>query len=199
MLKYLIVKLFRMNYLERNHLVIAEVGQSLRLQRGVIVGSAEDTTFRYVGHYRSPSLDRELFVGLKEHKGYKAGRDLRQWITYELAFIRAVEHNFPYLLQEFPVFYGLLADQKGKPVGRITEDFSEGGRFKVFDIPNDPTRLPTELRALIGDDYEELATMCFSVNGQRRLGNFDSIIRGVVEGKFPYSDLINELENILYK
>ena len=55
-----------MDYLGRNRLLIAEIGQNLRLERGYEVGRGSGSRFTAVGHYRSKVLGDDVYVGLKE-------------------------------------------------------------------------------------------------------------------------------------
>ena len=184
-----------MNYLERNQLLIAEIGQNLRLQRGKVIGVGTLSTFRSAGNYRSSLLDDDLYVGLKEIPSIRHALDFQ--VALDLALIRAVEQNLPYMLSEFPIFYGLIRDSKGEKIGVVTEDFSKGGRYEVEDM-GAYEELPRELEKFLEmpiTDYP-LCTTSFLVNGQRRIGDFCIIylyIHDEFEKFSPY-DLKKEID-----
>ena len=193
-----------MNYLERNQLVIAEMGQKLRLERGKLIAdhhgfmTDRTTTVTSLGHYPSELLRGEVYVGLKEYSN-KSKRTLPVVVATDLAIIHGAEQYVPQLLPEFPIFYGLLARSNGEPLGVLTEDFSKGGKYKVKDMYDSDRNLPKELEALVGKriDPYELATVCFTVNGQRRLGDFGAIHIALLaadwEEKYSFYDIMDSL------
>ncbi len=184
-----------MDYLERNQLIVAEIGRNLRIQRTGHTAYSERTAFTPVGSYYSQVLREELFAGLKEGS-------LPEWrVFHDLAFMRSLEGKFPHLVPELPIFYGLLRNREGAPLGVIMEDFSKGSKHKVHDVYEDGKNLPGELRDLVGTpnlSNVELAKVCFMVEGCRRLGDFDSIRSGLsvpeLIERFPFADLEEQLE-----
>ncbi len=202
--KYVIISIFAMDYLGRNRLVIAEIGQNLRLERGYEVRRGSGSIFTAVGHYRSKVLGNDVYVGLKERKKFR-GDVLRFPTARDLSLLRAIEQKLPHLLQEFPLFYGLLVDSTGEEVGVICEDFSQGGKYEVNEvtrswrIPVRDDEIPKELERLKGRkiDNHDLATMCFLVDGRRRIGDFVEVFSGLsiseMEEIFPTSDLSKQL------
>lgn len=193
-----------MNYLERNHLVIAEIGQNLRLERGYQIGRDPGTRFTSMGHYKSDILGSDTYVGLKESKKFR-GYVSRFVAARDLALLRKVEREMPRLLQEFPSFYGLLIDATGKEVGIICEDFSQGGKHEVREVIRswlvsvEDAEVPKELEQLKGRkmDNRDLARMCFLVDGKRRIGDFEEIFSGLSgtewEERLQFNDLLKQI------
>ena len=112
-------------------------------------------------------------------------------------FIRKVAEGLPQLEPELPVFYGLLQYNDGNSVGILTEDFSQEGRYPVLDMEA-WDNIPHELKSLVGDlPNEELAHVGFMVNGQRRLGDFNTVRIGSDLDKwsemFPFFDIYENL------
>lgn len=192
-----------MAYLERNAEIIAEINNNIRngipISKGVEVGRSEKgTVFTSAGSYKSDVLGAELFYGIKQYKrGYLDAKMPR-----DLALIRSVVSQLPYLEPEFPVFMGILSSSQGDSLGVLLEDFSQGGKLSVTELhPDfDADKLPIELRNAIGDpnlDVYELAKVCFLVgdNMTRRLGDFDSLLAGVPFQerlkRFPIGDLMD--------
>lgn len=185
-----------MTYLERNQAIIDEL-RGVRLERGDIVGSSSSMSFTSAGHYRSSVLGNTLYVGLKEYtdpEKCKSSTEARALL--ELHCICTVAEQLPHLEVELPVFYGILFDRAGKPLGIVTEDFSKGGKYEVQDMTYDrPELLPNELGEIFPDmDYYELARVCFSVNGQRRLGDFSTSWSNEFSHKFLMDDVVDQLE-----
>ncbi len=190
-----------MSYLERNQQTLAEIGQNLRLRRGSVIGRSPNTTFTSIGNYKSTILEKDLYIGLKENR-HKEGDFLRGWVARELVLINMIEQRFPQLLPEFPVFHGILEHPTGETLGVLTEDFSYGGRYPVkgfprslfVDIPDKD--VPKELEEIAGKEIDnyDLATMCFLVNGQRRIGDFGEMYSGMIttelSERYPIDDLM---------
>ena len=173
-----------MNYLERNELIMVEVTQQLEkgtFQRGQETGPrGTSMKFASIGSFPSLVLGRDLFVGLKEEiEGDTV--DIR--VDMELARIAVIAKHLPDLEPALPMFHGLMVDSAGRKSAIITEDFSEGGLYKIgIDIPS--VMLPRELIKI--DSYlreweeSELKKMCFIVGGigRLRIGDFDSFLFG---------------------
>lgn len=108
-----------MSYLERNKILVAEIGTNLSIQKGFTNTEAARTTFSSVGSYRSQELGLQVYVGIKE----TPTQDIRDRLISELAIVHIIATNLPHLLPELPLFYGLLIDREGNPMGIVTEDF----------------------------------------------------------------------------
>jgi len=189
-----------MDYIERNRVVIAEIGRDLRLQKGELIRTGSHARFTPVGNYNSALLGTALHVGLKENPN-RQGEHLKRCAARELALIRLVEQSAKHLLPEFPIFYGVLENAAGEPVGVLMEDFSQGGRYKVEDVTRSSIKpildieVPKELETIAGrkiDNYD-LATMCFMVNGQRRIGDFDEMYSSMLPEELSHRYLISDL------
>ena len=176
-----------MDYLERNHTILQEMS-SARLSKGLQVGVSltgdgkPKTVFNCLGNYDSEFLACELYTGLKRTLRHNSDT-VSARATAELAVIRHIAQFYPHLVPELPAFYGLLVGKNGESLGSITEDFSKGGLYKVEDVftpfmIKHRERIPTELKNAFVDmelDEEDLARMCFIVNGARRIGDFYNI------------------------
>lgn len=197
-----------MNYLERNAQIIAEVGRSLRLTRGEIVGWSKRTKVTVLGSYRSELLENQLYIALKETRGVRTPKDK---VIEDLAFVSVVADQIPELKPELPLFLGLLRNKNGQDLGTLTEDFSEGKKYRLwevqeFDLTNQGL-LPERLRQFVGGkrslmESEELATMFFKVGTvgnivARRLGDFDKsrlhLSLDEREEKFPQKHIERDL------
>jgi len=187
-----------MNYLERNQRIFEELG-GVRLQRGDVVGHSSSMRFVSAGHYQSSALGNTLYVGLKEYTDSKRRKsDTEPRALIEMHCIRTIAEQLPHLEAELPIFYGVLLDSEGKTLGIVTEDFSQGGRYEVRDMV-DQELFPMELTEIIPDlDHYEKSKICFSANGQRRLGDFSPIGFYDFLQRFPLNDLYNQLQEGKY-
>lgn len=202
-------------YLERNQRILAEITEAFKtnkLQRGESVGKGTGFATYPIGGYDSSILGCKLHLCLKEyHKFRKEIKDI--WIysiARDLSLIRRVEAEVPHLLPEFPVFYGLL-QSPGDTFGVITEDFSKGAQHQVRNVSRSwgmtikPEEVPRDLVKLVEKDIDDhdLATTCFLVNGQRRIGDFGEMFYDLMfpdfERVFPTEDLEKEFENYIVK
>lgn len=174
------------NYLERNARVIAEMRNGPVFTRGLVVGSSQKTNVVSIGSYTSESFSRPLYVVLKE-QWQDRGLDPELNAVYNLAAIAGIAQHIPELVPELPLFSGLLKDRYGKPIGTITEDLSQGGRYRIFDVFADllhyEGQLIDKLRSFLSSPRftisdEELARMFFTIDtggnhSVRRLGDLD--------------------------
>lgn len=74
------------------------------------------------------------------------------------------------------MFYALLRGTKGRPIGILMEDFSEGGKLQV----NGMNYTHPSISALFGDDVldsDRTRYMGFLVNGSIRYGDLYPIFR----------------------
>ena len=193
-----------MMYLERNHALFEEMGRSLKPQRGVVVGKSAQSTFTTTGHYESGILKRDSYTGVRETRRLK-GDDYMYQAARGLAFIIAIERQTPHLMEELPDFYGLLEDPENV-VGILTEDFSEGRKYRVeevtrpWDMPISDDEIPRELERIKREAMgaHDLATMCFLVNGKRRIGDFGEMFSGLniseLAERFPIEELLGQLD-----
>ncbi len=189
-----------MNYLKRNQLLIAEIGQNLRLERGQPVVDTGITKFTPLGNYQSEVLNgTDLYVGLKESTTTGTGFGVRMALARELSFIRAIADRYPHLSQELPSFYGAIKDGEGTHIGILVEDFSQSGKYRVDEASE--TDIPKELRDMFDNpqvgDFE-MSRACFSVNGQRKIGDFNTMVwwmpHNELDKRFPFHEMWGELE-----
>lgn len=187
-----------MDYLQRNALVFEEL-KAAKLARSMALPTGVKTKFTPLGSYFSEISEGEVFVGLKEYR--KDSTTYSEYrVVHDLAFMRAVEKNFPGLVSELPFFYGLLRGRNGVAIGLLMEDFSKNATFDVRDMYDNFQNLPFELSKLVDPvgHKEELAKVGFEVNGHRRLGDFNTITLGlgpeIMAERFPHEDLERVLE-----
>ena len=187
------------DYLENNAKLLSEAGQNLQFARGKIIGDTGQTRFTAVGEHYSDIAGRILYFGLKEYYFHSNPLYYYQARSIaDLAIIRKISKKFPYLAKELPFFYWLLQDSNGQNIGILTEDFSEGGRYEV-DAVNFDNNLPQEIKELIPDiSNEEMRKICFEVNGQRRLGDFNTMLTFLSlrerEEVFPCIDILKDID-----
>lgn len=171
-----------MEYLERNRLLIAEIRENLELSRGGEIARSDTGTLVYsLGHYQSRMLGKELYLALKDKESHRNAID--RFVAQDLGLIRVIEQRFPHLLGEFPVVHGVVRNSTGKPLGVITEDFTQGRKYPIRFMNGDD-KLPVELSDAFTCplDLDELATTCFLVNGKRRIGDFGEFYKGLWVG-----------------
>jgi len=84
----------------------------------------------------------------------------------------------PHLIDELPLFHGLLIDSAGREIGVITEDFTQGGKLSIRQAHDDSDQ-PEEIYNLIGGfakPYDQ--TTSFIVNGRRMIGDLGDLVGG---------------------
>ncbi|KKS65219.1 MAG: hypothetical protein UV41_C0006G0038 [Candidatus Daviesbacteria bacterium GW2011_GWA2_42_7] len=193
-----------MNYLERNELILQEVGEQFHthaFRRGREVGQSHAIRFTAIGSYPSSVLGHDIHVGLKESI---QGEELETRSDLELARIAVIAKHQPFLASALPVFYGCLTEN-GERTAIVMEDFSQGEKYKVKQWPYRWANIPSmsELleaqkqgdmdyfsllnswlvfkeklihmdQGLEHEDYD-LTSMCFTANNRLRLGDFDKL------------------------
>lgn len=193
-----------MYYLARNKEVVSEASRYLDPSRGVLIGHSTYTDFTTVGSFPSAVLGKEVFVGIKEYKRSKSNKvRLKHRAPLELATITAIAEHIPAIRDDLPVFYALLRGTKGKPIGILMEDFSEGGRLFV----GSPIIFPTEIVTLLGQDVlnnDYVHNMAFNVEGKNKYGDFYPIFRdyikeGVVLARFPMRQAIGQVRRNMWQ
>lgn len=177
-----------MGYLERNQRLLTEVQANAQLSRvKVIADENSSAMFTALGRYRSSELGKLVHLGLKEFENQ--ARYIEERMTGELVVIQAITEGLPNLLTQLPLLHGLLVDQKGEPIGIVTEDFSKGGRLAVEPERSDYLDLKHFLDNPEGFEMD-YTRMAFRVGRQRRLGDFwVSSPNGD-----KYWDLLNQLQ-----
>jgi hypothetical protein len=192
-----------MNYLERNRALIGEIRQNLALRIGNVVGRSDTGTIVYsLGHYRSGILGRELHLVFKDKEGVRSV--VNHVVAKDLALFRFIEERFPHLLLEFPVVYGMMLTAREEKFGILCEDFSEGGKYNIFQM-TEGDDLPMELIDISEKriSKENLATACFSVNGRRRIGDFEEFYGNLslikLEELLQYRDIYRAIEGVTLK
>ena len=195
-----------MTYLKRNKALIQEIRDNHILKIGNEIARSDTGMVVYsLGHYTSKILGKELHLALKDKKAKKSVLDII--VSAELGLFRVIGSRFPHLLQEFPIIYGMIIDNNN-PLGVLTEDlaedFTEGGLHKIFSYHEFDRNLPMELAGISKCklDEEDMATTCFSVNGQRRFGDFEEFYKGFGVKDwdfFPCKDIYDKIEEVTLK
>lgn len=173
-------------YSVTNRRILDELRKLPFLRREGFVGSNTfgSTNVSSLGKFYSKTLQQEVHLALKEYD-ILTGNTLCLHVACELGLIDLVEKNFPGLVPEFPLFHGVLLDQKGFAIGVITEDYSKNNSLRVSDGLSD-SMLPYEIQQLMGKpkSSSDLATTSFLVNGKRRIGDFGAFTEGTIDEKF---------------
>lgn len=99
-----------------------------------IVGESKDNKYLWANHFQSKQF------GLT-HYGLKIPNDhnkdpsvVSSDYLLNVVFTQILIEKFGEdIVDEFPMFYGVLTDKYGKEIATISQDFSEGGRYKVSD------------------------------------------------------------------
>ena len=163
------------SYLERNARIISELkGRGFVLNLGNEVGSGLSRRFHSAGYLYSEVIGREIHVGVKRLRDDiddQYGEVAKINFFQELTIIAAISKHFPDLVDQLPLFCGLLTHRNGETLGMITEDFSEGGKYEVY------RRAPAayKVKAIFADgsvNDDDIEKMGFRVNGERKLGDF---------------------------
>lgn len=179
-----------MIYLERNAEIIAEINRSASLTRGKEIGSSSKTFTFSVGLYESVLLGTSVHMALKE-RPRRRRMDLVEEVQGALVVAALVFENIPEIRAELPLFIGTVTDEKGEPLGELTEDFTRGGQYRISDLFADEVARDSsaqEIRELIGGEYSgspylledgELVHCFFRIltevgHSHRRVGDFDT-------------------------
>lgn len=181
---------------DTNRQILEEIRRLDSLKYGSVIGRNDsgNTVVTSLGRVYSEVLGHDLDIALKEYSG-KQGNVLNMMVGCELGLIDLVEENLPHLVEEFPVFHGVFLDSGGKPIGVITEDFSQNGTVPVRNIDRNRESLPYEIQELLGrsEDLYDLATTSFLVGDGRRIGDLGEFTSGDVKWKLKlvenYSDM----------
>lgn len=194
-----------MYYLSRNKEVVAEARVLFHPVRGSVVGSSLNSgaLFTSLGSFPSSLLGEEVFLGIKEYTGYRAESQILQYrVLPELATISAIAEYVIGLRAALPAFYALLRGAKGKPIGILMEDFSQGGKHQVVS-----TRfVPPEIISLFGNDVLEgdlIQNMGFDVGGEIKLADLYPIFKtrrkGVAFSRHPMNQAIRQVKRNLWQ
>lgn len=193
-----------MLYIERNRIITDEIAEGVRLKPGEIIGESKRTRTQVAGSYYSSLLNQQLFLALKTPiRGIDPGL---QWIN-DMAAHAALYDQIPVLRPELPAFFSLVKDRNGNNVGYLTEDFSQGNRYKVEgltlweleEIADVAKQIVEVFRGASGHlSDEELVNMFFNINkenyNERRIGDVNRAMQylGPKERneKFPISGLL---------
>lgn len=165
-----------MYYLERNRAIIRELRKLWLPQAEQPATGSSNTTrrtlFTPLSSFNSPTLGREVFVGMKRYQSPSSNTFLLQFrAPEELATITAIAEHLPTYRDLLPQFYVALTNVRGEKVGLLMEDFSEGGKYEVYDSGY----VPEQLGSLFGRDVLEedfVSNMAFSVGGKLKFGDF---------------------------
>ena len=198
-----------MIYLERSAEIIAEI-RSQTLVRGKVVGRSSKTDTTSVGSYDSVMTGASLHLAVKETFGSHITPE--EGVIRGLAFAGLIYDNIPVLRSELPLIIGLATEETGKQIGQLTEDFTKGGSFRIWEVFKE--RIihmgagSEDLRRLIGGEHrglpyllndEELAHMFFEVEAdrfenQRRIGDFDTAWMHMSLFGDPHLDLLRQIQ-----
>lgn len=163
-----------MSYLERNRAVVRELRRLWLPQTDQPVTSsstATKTLFTSMGSFNSPTLGREVFVGMKSYQSPSDTYLILPRAPEELATITAIAEHLPDYRDLLPQFYVAISNFRGKKVGLLMEDFSEGGKHEVYNS----SYVPDGVVNLFGKDALEedfVSNMAFNVGGELKLGDF---------------------------
>ncbi|KKS13963.1 hypothetical protein A2617_04910 [Candidatus Daviesbacteria bacterium RIFOXYD1_FULL_41_10] len=111
-----------MNYLERNELILKEVGEQLEngiFRRGRVIGKSGSSKFTSIGTYNSPTIGANVHVGIKESLSHI---DLDIRAEMEMTRIAVISKHSSFLTDFLPQFHGYLLGGNNKTM-IITEDF----------------------------------------------------------------------------
>jgi len=153
------------------------------------VGKGTLNRYFSLGSFKSEKVG-DLFVGVKiPQYCYFASNDFLCGGAYGQILSEEFGEE---IIGELPLFYGLLAEDEDSPLATISQDFSEGGKYVVSDCRHLNKFL---LELFEGDNYE-LEKCGIEVNGQRKLVDFNHLIRLLGESYLKRDkELKDELEN----
>ncbi len=170
--------------------------------------------FFSAGSYISKEIGKEIYVGLKEPRESGNKEYLKHRLIFELAVMSVVAQNLPHLLPELPLFYGLLVDGQGKPMGIVTEAFSEDGKYSIYTS----SIIPKGIRDLfieetVEDDFIDHISFNLvpkninTVGTKQRLGDFYPLLRNFLpdekknahRSRFPEEQIENDLDKYSLK
>jgi len=89
-----------------------------------------------------------------------------------------LDESLPSFRYMFPLFMGGVINKRGILKGIIMEDYSEGGKYRVWEMRSSRLEIPADFRQVIQNgpmEREILKSAFFEVNGQLRLGDLDKI------------------------
>jgi len=174
-----------MGILELYQQIVDEIRQNAKLHKGRTIGKSSSyrpTETIVLGEYDSKIINGRVYIALKQ-----GDFDSQYRVIEELSIIRAIAKQYPELIPQLPLFLGLLVNGDGSEAGVITEDFSQGGKYPVIDGKYDQRIMAADgkIKELLkvneiffpgseGIDVDVLQ-MCFSINGQIRFGDFDTL------------------------
>lgn len=188
-----------MYYLERNRAIIREL-RKLWLpqaeQPTTVSSTATKTVFTPLGSFNSPTLGREVFVGMKRYQRPSDTFLLQFRAPEELATITAIAEQLPGYRDLLPQFYAAVTNIRGEKVGLLMEDFSEGGKYEVYNSGY----VPDGLTNLFGRDALEedfVVNMAFRVGKELRFGDFypffKSSMKRQVLARFPMDEVLAQV------
>ncbi|MBU1032277.1 hypothetical protein KKE03_05165 [Patescibacteria group bacterium] len=169
-----------MSYLERNSQLIAEVGTSLKFQRGKVIDENKRIRFVQIGSYESALLRSRLYLGLKEYTNPYLDR-MQQRIPHELAVMELIAKKLPHHLPKLPACYARLLGKNGETLGIVMEDFTLGGQI----TPRKTTWPPPDIAEIFirgSIDTDLFDNMGIYIgNGQEKLMDFYPIFEKSME------------------
>lgn len=192
-----------MYYLARNKEVVLKARRLFHPERETKVGntSSSGVSFTTLGSFPSQVLEREIFVGIKEYQQSGERKTMRR-APLELATITAIAEHIPELRDDLPDIYALLRGTKGRPIGILMEDFSEGDRHQVNQIKDFH---PSITSLFDGDvlDSDRTCYMGFWVTERIRYADFFPIFRYKKEAealaRFPMRQAIGQVTRYMWQ
>ena len=130
-----------------------------------IVGRGSHNTYFWAGNFQSEEFGK-IHIGTKVPKDKDLGD---AWVDYINSVIYAqilIEEFGDLIIEELPIFYGLLVDKNNKEVAVASQDFSDGNKYHPSAYVPSLNKL---LKKVFNDDEYWLEKIGILINGQRRL------------------------------
>jgi hypothetical protein len=186
-----------MSYLETSEQILEEIRGDSELVRKAFeilhdndqltpVGAGSKYWYFSVGSFDS-LIHGRLFMGIKISKNALPEEDYGLASVYSQILVDKFGDK---IKGELPLFYGLLVNKKGSPIATISQDFSEGGKYRV---ENDNELNPL-LDKIFNDERHSLIKCGIWVNNQRKLVDFNHIHDIRAEYKRTYKELQDKLK-----
>lgn len=188
-----------MYYLERNRAIVKEL-RKLWVSSGERVSTdsleATKTLFIPMGSFHSPTLGKEMFVGMKRYPSPSMAFLIQYRAPEEIATIAAIAEHLPDYRDLLPQFYAVLTNVRGEKIGLLMEDFSQGKRLEVYHS----LYVPEDIRNLFGRDVLEedyVENMSFKVEGELKFADFYPFFKTTMREqglvRFPMKDAMTQV------
>lgn len=131
-----------MSYLTDNTNIAAELRANLSLEMdspGEWIGcgntmETHESGIQHVGFGLEVPVAAKYFAKAMDYEEFSADRNKIKFAR-GLGFISIIHERLPQHASRLPLFYLMLEDSSGQPVGQLTEDFSQSGEYAVRDYP----------------------------------------------------------------